>query len=108
MPESLCINYITYSSGGLASLPDGKWSPLNISQYGPPGYVYVKERESGELFCREIPASFQKQTNKITSCFMFLTQLLLGFQDAMTTHITPCKAEDMAPLFRKGAVLGGD
>ncbi|GBO04261.1 hypothetical protein AVEN_63751-1 [Araneus ventricosus] len=56
-----------------------------------PGYVCVKERENEELFFREIPASFLKKTNKIVSCFMFLTQLFMGCRDATTTHITPDK-----------------
>ncbi|GBN03701.1 hypothetical protein AVEN_1192-1 [Araneus ventricosus] len=42
-------------------------------QYGPLGYVCVKQREREELFSREILL----QTNTIASSFLFFTQPLL-------------------------------
>ncbi|GBN36608.1 Peptidoglycan recognition protein 4 [Araneus ventricosus] len=33
-----------WRTGQVASLPDGKWAPLYIRQFGPPGYVSTKDR----------------------------------------------------------------
>ncbi|GBO08031.1 hypothetical protein AVEN_224429-1 [Araneus ventricosus] len=35
---NVCLS-VHLHSGGLARLPDGKWGPLHISQYEPPGCV---------------------------------------------------------------------
>ncbi|GBN72330.1 hypothetical protein AVEN_88878-1 [Araneus ventricosus] len=68
--------------GQVASLHDGKWVPLDISQYGPSGCVCIREKGK-DSFSSKFPALF---LSKIANSFMLKPHNLFYAEMGRNNH----------------------
>ncbi|GBN12668.1 hypothetical protein AVEN_47085-1 [Araneus ventricosus] len=94
-------------SGGLASLPNGKWAPLHISQWGPLGSCVFKREKGQSSFSSKFPVP--KENSKL---FHAKPRNIFYARPESNSHTIfillggPQQKEKLTPLCKKGAVLG--